>query len=152
MSSLSNTPIPNCPHCGSNKIYKNGHRRGKQRYQCRDCKKFFYGSESSKKETQSPGKDIQPSLNGGIKGLSENELRSKHDNRTILRNHLNCLKPGLFTPETDFIQLCKFKVGTGFRSVLSDSEFEDYHGTAGGVIYWGTTKDILRLKSEGILR
>jgi hypothetical protein len=145
MSSLSNIPIPNCPHCGSNKIYKNGHRKGKQGYQCRECKSFFYENEPLKKEAP-------PLVNLGIKGISESELRSKHDNYTILRNHLSYLKPGLFTPEMDFIQICKFKTGTGFRSVLSDAEFEDYHGTAGGIVYWGTIKDILRLKSEGILR
>ena len=27
----------NCPKCGGNNIRKNGHRRGKQNYQCKNC-------------------------------------------------------------------------------------------------------------------
>ena len=31
----------NCPKCGSNNIRKNGHRRGKQNHQCKDCGRQF---------------------------------------------------------------------------------------------------------------
>jgi insertion element IS1 protein InsB len=31
----------NCPKCSSNNIRKNGHRRGKQNYQCKDCGRQF---------------------------------------------------------------------------------------------------------------
>jgi insertion element IS1 protein InsB len=31
----------NCPRCGSNNIRKNGHRRNKQNYQCKNCKRQF---------------------------------------------------------------------------------------------------------------
>ncbi len=30
-----------CPECKSSKISKNGHRRGKQNYICRDCERQF---------------------------------------------------------------------------------------------------------------
>ena len=30
-----------CPKCASNNIRKNGHRRGKQNYQCKDCGRQF---------------------------------------------------------------------------------------------------------------
>lgn len=30
-----------CPHCQSNRLSKNGHRRGKQCYRCKDCGKQF---------------------------------------------------------------------------------------------------------------
>lgn len=33
-----------CPHCHSQRISKNGHRRGKQCYLCKDCKKQFVES------------------------------------------------------------------------------------------------------------
>ncbi|WP_446718034.1 transposase-like zinc-binding domain-containing protein [Crocosphaera sp. Alani8] len=33
---LKEMPI-NCPKCGSNQIRKNGHRRGKQNHQCKNC-------------------------------------------------------------------------------------------------------------------
>ncbi len=32
---------PACAHCGSNNVVKNGHKDGKQRYLCRECKKTF---------------------------------------------------------------------------------------------------------------
>lgn len=31
----------NCPKCKSNNIRKNGHRRGKQNYQCKECGRQF---------------------------------------------------------------------------------------------------------------
>ncbi len=31
----------NCPNCQSHKIRKNGHRRGKQNYQCQSCGRQF---------------------------------------------------------------------------------------------------------------
>lgn len=30
-----------CPNCQSNQIRKNGHRRGKQNYQCKECSRQF---------------------------------------------------------------------------------------------------------------
>ena len=33
--------IMNCPKCHSNNIRKNGHRRGKQNYQCKNCGRQF---------------------------------------------------------------------------------------------------------------
>jgi insertion element IS1 protein InsB len=39
------TPVLHCAHCGSEHLVSNGHaRNGKQRFQCRDCKK--YGRET----------------------------------------------------------------------------------------------------------
>jgi len=35
------TPLPRCPHCGSEHLVSNGHAtNGKLRFQCRDCKKY----------------------------------------------------------------------------------------------------------------
>ena len=34
----------NCPKCGGNNIRKNGHRRGKQNYQCKNCGRQFIES------------------------------------------------------------------------------------------------------------
>lgn len=30
-----------CPHCGSEQVRKNGHRRGKQNYRCKTCDRQF---------------------------------------------------------------------------------------------------------------
>ena len=31
----------NCPKCKSNNVRKNGYRRGKQNYQCKECGRQF---------------------------------------------------------------------------------------------------------------
>ena len=36
-----------CPHCGSAKIVRNGHKHKKQAYVCRDCKKSFVSTTQS---------------------------------------------------------------------------------------------------------
>jgi transposase-like protein len=36
----------NCPNCHSKKIRKNGHRRGKQNYQCKECGRQFITQHS----------------------------------------------------------------------------------------------------------
>jgi transposase-like protein len=36
----------NCPNCHSQKIRKNGHRRGKQNYQCKECGRQFITQHS----------------------------------------------------------------------------------------------------------
>ncbi len=38
----------NCPNCESTHVRKNGHRRGKQNYICRDCGRQFVESYSPK--------------------------------------------------------------------------------------------------------
>jgi len=35
-----------CPHCQSDRLTKNGHRRGKQCYRCKDCGKQFVRSQT----------------------------------------------------------------------------------------------------------
>ncbi len=38
---------PPCPHCGSKIVKKNGHRKGRQRYQCKDCGSYFVITNAS---------------------------------------------------------------------------------------------------------
>ncbi|MDR1429672.1 MAG: hypothetical protein LBI85_05235 [Spirochaetaceae bacterium] len=33
--------VPDCPHCGGKSVVRNGRRRGKQQYLCRECGKSF---------------------------------------------------------------------------------------------------------------
>jgi transposase-like protein len=40
--------VMKCPHCDSQRLSKNGHRYGKQRYICKDCGKQFLESYSPK--------------------------------------------------------------------------------------------------------
>ena len=39
---LSTTVVHGCPHCGGERLYKNGHTvRGAQRAKCKDCQRTF---------------------------------------------------------------------------------------------------------------
>jgi transposase-like protein len=38
------TEESSCPHCNSQKIVRNGHKRGKQAYLCMECKKSYVGT------------------------------------------------------------------------------------------------------------
>ena len=38
-----------CPHCQSQRIRKNGHRRGKQNHRCVDCGRQFVGNPSTER-------------------------------------------------------------------------------------------------------
>lgn len=39
--------IPDCPHCTSNKVVRNGHKRDKQAYLCRTCGKSFVNTSKT---------------------------------------------------------------------------------------------------------
>ena len=36
-----------CPHCHSRKVVRNGHKKGKQAYVCRDCGKSFVATTNT---------------------------------------------------------------------------------------------------------
>ena len=38
---------PDCPYCGSSRVIKFGHRNGKQRFMCHDCKRTFMRSTNT---------------------------------------------------------------------------------------------------------
>jgi AcrR family transcriptional regulator len=42
--------VMKCPHCRSQQLSKNGYRRGKQCYRCKDCGKQFVDSRRSERE------------------------------------------------------------------------------------------------------
>jgi transposase-like protein len=41
-----------CPKCGSIQLQKNGHRRGKQNYRCKDCKSQFIATYTQRGYSQ----------------------------------------------------------------------------------------------------
>ena len=47
MVDTENTEIDICPHCGSVHFVKNGHKCGKQRYLCHDCKRTFVSTTNT---------------------------------------------------------------------------------------------------------
>ncbi len=61
----------NCPKCRNHDIRKNGHRRGKQNYQCKQCGRQFIESYSTTDYSQEvKAKCLEMYLNGrGFRGI-----------------------------------------------------------------------------------
>ena len=135
-----------CPKCDSPETVSNGKSRaGLKQFKCKNCGKYFQENTAANSE---PKRVSTAPLKIGI---SEAELRSKHDNLFICEMAVKTLEKGNYIPERDFLQMCKFR-GSNYRQTLEHKSFDDYHGSAGGSTYWGHKDDIIRLKNEGILR
>lgn len=85
-------------------------------------------------------------------GLSEAELRKKHDIKFIIQQALQRLDQGTFITDSDFIRTNNLQSHPGFRPYLEDSTFSQYKGRAGGTLYWSHPASITKMKQEGILR
>ena len=129
----------NCPKCGG-PMMKNGHtKEGKQKWFCRSCK--FYPENPAPEQPEK-----HPSV-----GLSEEQLRAKHDIRFIIATKLKELSPGVFLSRSEFVQFCGIRSGQGYSDVIEHPNFDAYHGKAGGVVYFSHPESIKKLKSEGVL-
>jgi len=73
-----------CPNCGTHDIRKNGHRRGKQNYQCKHCgRQFieFYSTTGYAQEVKE--KCLEMYVNGlGFRGI---ERVTKVNHNTVIR-------------------------------------------------------------------
>ena len=60
-----------CPNCNSTQIIKNGHRRGKQCYQCRNCSRQFVDSPFDRSDAKEVKQlCLKMYLNGmGLRGI-----------------------------------------------------------------------------------
>lgn len=94
-------------------------------------------------------KDGQPSKINGI-GLSEQELRFRHDALYKLEQAVKTLTSGKFIPEPEFRTTISIDPSK-FRSKADLPQFDQFKGKVQGVTYWGNPKDIKRLKDEGVL-
>jgi len=82
-SNLINDDSKKCPNCGRSKIKKNGLSRGKQRYQCKECKHTFYRYKKEVKtsklyESYANGRQTLKQLSDSC-GLTEKTLQKKFD-------------------------------------------------------------------------
>jgi hypothetical protein len=128
-------------------MQKNGTTpRGKQKYKCPSC---GYNIEVAKEYTTEL-LQIEPEPSKSL-GLSEEQLRAKHDIRFIVASKLKELKPGTYLTRSEFIQFCGIRPGQGYSDVLEHPNYDSYHGKAGGVIYFSHPDSIKKLKSEGVL-
>lgn len=94
-----------------------------------------------KKETEIPQKTT---------GLTEEQLRKKHDVFFIVADAAKKLKPGKYLTESEFVQLSGIRF-PGYRDALNHPDNAKYRGKAGATTYWSHPESIKKLKSEGIL-
>ena len=93
---------------------------------------------------------IEDFVNNKMLGLSENELRMKHDLFFIVKENAEKLEKGVYLPEPEFIRFSNLK-GAGYRAALDHPSFNEYKGKAGGVTYWSNKESIYKMKKEGVL-
>jgi transposase-like protein len=90
--------IPECPHCGSSNVVRNGHRRGKQAYVCRGCKKSFVRTTKSAFMNSHFGEAvwrqvIRDTVNGVSIDETANNLDIHHETAFNMRHKvLYCLE------------------------------------------------------------
>jgi hypothetical protein len=132
----------NCPKCNSIAAKNGTTKDGKQKYRCNNCKHNF-----EVRKGEEPILEIETT---GI-GISETQLRAKHDLRYIVESKCAGLKKGVFMTQAEFVQFCKINPGAGYRGVIEHPEYDKYHGKAGGVNYWSHPDSIKKLKDEGVL-
>jgi transposase-like protein len=73
-----------CPKCGTHDIRRNGHRRGKQNYQCKQCGRQFIESYSTTGYSQEvKEKCLEMYVNGmGFRGI---ERVTNVNHNTVIR-------------------------------------------------------------------
>jgi hypothetical protein len=82
--------------------------------------------------------------------ISEDEIRSRHDDLYKIRQGAKSLPRGEFTPDNEFKDGCQ--ISPKGRSLTREREFDIYHGKApGGDVYWGHPDSIARLKADHVL-
>jgi hypothetical protein len=117
---------------------KNGLRNGRQQYKCRQCNYQI---------VESPGH--KPLAKGGI---TEDQLRQRHDNRYIIKVACDALEKGVFYKNSEFVAKAGIVPGAGYRDIISHPDYDKYQGKAGGETYWSHPESITKLKQEGVLR
>lgn len=88
---------------------------------------------------------------GSVLGITEDELRSRYDNRYKINEAIKKLKLGLFFPESEFIKFANVKAGIGYRQLLDHRDYLSFKGKAGGTVYWSHPESIKKLKEDGVL-
>ena len=79
-----NAQRPDCPYCQSSSIVKNGHKCGKQEYQCKECKKTFVSTTNtlmanSHQSSETWEEVIEDTVSGKSLDYSAMRLGISHD-------------------------------------------------------------------------
>jgi len=140
-----------CKFCGSMNTHLNGSYYSKlegvkQKIRCRDCaRESYYGKDAKVSSV------IIPSVSIPKIGISETELRQKHDISYKIRQTAESLNGDFYT-EYDFIKLCNIPGNSGYRQVIESGAFDIFRGRAGNTVYWSSPASIQKMKNEGVLK
>ena len=140
-----------CKFCGSMNTHLNGSYYSKlegvkQKIRCRDCaRESYYGKDAKVSSV------IIPSVSIPKIGISEIELRQKHDISYKIRQTAESLNGDFYT-EYDFIKLCNIPGNSGYRQVIESGAFDIFRGMAGNTMYWSNPTSIQKMKNEGVLK
>lgn len=78
-------------------------------------------------------------------GLSEKDIRAKHDTMFKIREGMKTLKKGVYFMDQQMREHCKVTSAV-WRSYSEQVEFESYKTKLNGVVYWGTVDSIKKLE------
>lgn len=82
-----------------------------------------------------------------IVGLSETELRAKHDNMFKIRAGVKQLKRGFYLTDQQMREFCKVNCNV-WRGYADSAEFAKYRVKLSDVIYWGVPDGIRKLRED----
>lgn len=86
--------------------------------------------------------------NGAKLGLTESELRAKHDNMYKIREGVKQLQEGIYLTDQQMREFCKINT-TQWRGYSENAEFDDYKiRVNSNTIYWGVPDCVERLRSD----
>lgn len=93
-----------------------------------------------------------PTIEKPMTGISENELRQKHDMFFIIFTHVKQIPIGKYIEESQLLKELGLYGKARYRDAISRSELKDYKGKVDGTVYYGSVESISKLKSEGVLQ
>lgn len=160
---------PNCPVCGT-RLTNYGTNRRKdgtlvRRWYCKKCHKsvndnvlkgddipaIVKGNSLVALSMALPPEPAPDAPQAAIHGLSETELREKHDLKYIIFKKCSELVEGVYLSHVDFVRYCGIQ-GLGFKEITEKPEFNAFHGkTRTNVVYWSHPNSIAKMKKEYIL-
>jgi transposase-like protein len=136
---------PDCPHCHSERVVRNGKRKGKQSYLCRECGKSYVGTTGTALYKSRSGEAVwKQVIRDTIKGTPLEEtalsLGMSHETAFNMRHKiLFCLKDGL-------------EAGTALSGVCESDEtyiLESLKGKALPEGYWRDSRKHGAVSSKG---
>lgn len=80
-------------------------------------------------------------------GISETELRAKHDNTYKIREGVKKLQRSRFLSDQQMREFCNVQTNV-WRSYSEKPEFDKYKMRLSGIWYWGIPQDIKRMKED----